>query len=1200
MQIRVPRGLNSAIDIVDRATSMSHIESHTRGALVSIDLNCPADLFYGRKQLIAKFSLTFTTKIVDGFHKSVAIQDAKVGYFEDDHNIGKMVDSPQRPVPQIVGQPETTFRQGTIEIEMQQPEDSSNIRIVVLLEAYPSNMEVTASLSTADGISRPSHAFMSASNLDVAPSPDEQRLQRLLCWTAALGHDTLFEAYLDQGPSILNIEDEFGMTPFSWAALTGQASVVQLALQQAGSDSARKRTKKGFSPLEAAARSRDPNIFETFLRSLKCIKGADSVIPELLPLLELEEIEEELTEAVSGEQTATIRKLVDKLLSIQPDEASKQNWLALRMVKAAESGVLCLVQVLKACGAKVDGTPHGAANTQTFRRNRRRNTPLMSAILNNRTKVAKFLILHGAGSQDDLLAAVEENQHSTIRALLQAGIPVTEEFRNRLIEIANNNKDSTTLMLLKLEKGTGKLATHEHLHPEVDVLFEATVVDFYEDKDPRFQELTVDALMREDVDFFTPSGETIFKWFHLPANNVLGQKALIGKIYQKTPSSAYKVLDPKRWAKRQHEGERGSAHARFMIPACHDFSEAFKHKKKFGNDNKHKHVLLFMPYLHWDEERAMRHRTSLITQNSPFKQWPEIPPDQQKFKREELLLRRYLFDERRADPNSSHVLHIRRTLDQSLYHNLKDTKIRDSDQTVRRYQEELKRNSPAQEKTPFAAIMVDQLWLWILVGSSGKAEAVVTCFPSRDWHDVGMETTGSSQNERILDRRRTTDILQITKSYIQQRPSAVQTPYDLAGVIASRCSRALLDHSSDMLNFAEVYENSISSIMDEEAVLFNTFNSLMQTRTKDDLVRLEALRKHMREKQEKNNNDGGGTSHNEPLHRLAEHISDERQRSILHDTEQHCKEYRMYTLDRDIPDEYDMKLLRRSTGEAKIERLVALLEKFRRFYVLDITREITLLRQIKDIQDELEMMEKIFAEQQEALESMGRIIRTMTQHHLGSNGETQARSSDRTFSHHKVSSGSGTERHRTEGRQDLLSDLMHDDSDSDVDDILGDDYLPGTNVRESSGTGAQSRKSSSINEVPSMIWGDLRERQSLPLRTIARHSKQIKKMNERARNTNTARSRLTRNLIQLSTLVDLKQKQNNMIDTRTARLQAEQSHLMTLQAEKSGRTLMVFTIVTIVFLPLSFIAAFFAIPAKEFDKNNLTLGYVSKITCELH
>jgi hypothetical protein len=56
--------------------------------------------------------------------------------------------------------------------------------------------------------------------------------------------------------------------------------------------------------------------------------------------------------------------------------------------------------------------------------------------------------------------------------------------------------------------------------------------------------------------------------------------------------------------------------------------------------------------------------------------------------------------------------------------------------------------------------------------------------------------------------------------------------------------------------------------------------------------------------------------------------------------------------------------------------------------------------------------------------------------------------------------------------------------------------------------------------------------------------------------------------MQLNTLVDLKQKQNNMIDARTARIQAEQSHLMTIESEKQSRTLMVFTIVTILFVSL--------------------------------
>lgn len=228
-----------------------------------------------------------------------------------------------------------------------------------------------------------------------------------------------------------------------------------------------------------------------------------------------------------------------------------------------------------------------------------------------------------------------------------------------------------------------------------------------------------------------------------------------------------------------------------------------------------------MPYLHWDDETAMQKRSELLeppskaaTSKSAANVAPPLPnirtqnePHESIFRREKMLVEKYLLAELDHDKNSRHLLHVRRTLDQSLYHNLKDTKNRDADQTVRRYQKMLYPGKTPDE-VPFAVIMVDQLWLWILLGPSGKAQAVVTCFPSRDWLDVNDKS-----NSKILDLQRTTDVLQTTKSYIQQRPGAVKTPYDLAGVIASRCSRALLDHSTDMLDFTEVYENSISYIV---------------------------------------------------------------------------------------------------------------------------------------------------------------------------------------------------------------------------------------------------------------------------------------------------------------------------------------------------------------------------------------------------
>ncbi|KAI1171269.1 hypothetical protein F4777DRAFT_65925 [Nemania sp. FL0916] len=74
----------------------------------------------------------------------------------------------------------------------------------------------------------------------------------------------------------------------------------------------------------------------------------------------------------------------------------------------------------------------------------------------------------------------------------------------------------------------------------------------------------------------------------------------------------------------------------------------------------------------------------------------------------------------------------------------------------------------------------------------------------------------------------------------------------------------------------------------------------------------------------------------------------------------------------------------------------------------------------------------------------------------------------------------------------------------------------------------------------------------------------------------------------LTDLLDLKQKHSNALEARFAGDQA-------LIAAKQGQTIMVFTIVTIIFLPLSFIASFFAINFVEWEsKTPLTISYVSK------
>ncbi|KAI7784489.1 uncharacterized protein LA080_009988 [Diaporthe eres] len=93
-----------------------------------------------------------------------------------------------------------------------------------------------------------------------------------------------------------------------------------------------------------------------------------------------------------------------------------------------------------------------------------------------------------------------------------------------------------------------------------------------------------------------------------------------------------------------------------------------------------------------------------------------------------------------------------------------------------------------------------------------------------------------------------------------------------------------------------------------------------------------------------------------------------------------------------------------------------------------------------------------------------------------------------------------------------------------------------------------------------------------------------------------------RALSSLRHLIDLKQKQANFSEAISARELAEQTAknttLQIKQAEETtrqGKTLMVFTVVTIIFLPLSFLAAFFAINVDAFpwnENDKISLNYL--------
>ncbi|KAG9229895.1 hypothetical protein BJ875DRAFT_386354 [Amylocarpus encephaloides] len=205
-------------------------------------------------------------------------------------------------------------------------------------------------------------------------------------------------------------------------------------------------------------------------------------------------------------------------------------------------------------------------------------------------------------------------------------------------------------------------------------------------------------------------------------------------------------------------------------------------------------VFVFMPYLHFETQQKCLEMQRAI--KNAEKIWPSAG---QKLKRaetyDEMLIRAHL-------TSSSVSLHIRRTLDQSFYHNI-DTKYRDDDQVVARYQ--LKDVEPDEHCDP-KIVMVDQCWMWVL----GK-DLVVTSFPQR-WQQPKNDPLN------VLDS--------IIEDINDKTREPIESVHDLAMLVTSRCSGVFDRHrmGDDDYQFLDMFESSIGDATDKESLLFKEFN----------------------------------------------------------------------------------------------------------------------------------------------------------------------------------------------------------------------------------------------------------------------------------------------------------------------------------------------------------------------------------------
>jgi hypothetical protein len=163
-------------------------------------------------------------------------------------------------------------------------------------------------------------------------------------------------------------------------------------------------------------------------------------------------------------------------------------------------------------------------------------------------------------------------------------------------------------------------------------------------------------------------------------------------------------------------------------------------------------------------------------------------------KEEEKLVRVYL--------HHSPPLHVRRTLDQYYYYMLEDTRERDADQVVTRW-------ARKHGKPHHNILMVDQLWIWVIKGSGGQPDRVVSCFPEREGHGSGF-----------LD-----DLQRNVLHHNADKRQPITTSADLVARIVTTCSDIFgWSQEAELVRFLHIFEATVGRVGEGEIRLRNTFD----------------------------------------------------------------------------------------------------------------------------------------------------------------------------------------------------------------------------------------------------------------------------------------------------------------------------------------------------------------------------------------
>ncbi|KAL2277074.1 hypothetical protein FJTKL_00213 [Diaporthe vaccinii] len=272
------------------------------------------------------------------------------------------------------------------------------------------------------------------------------------------------------------------------------------------------------------------------------------------------------------------------------------------------------------------------------------------------------------------------------------------------------------------------------------------------------------------------------------------------------------------------------------------------------NSTTHKDMAVFMPYLHWEtsarrarmakavkailkEEEAKNAKSKYRTKRSATlrqdidKKYKNLFQTQEQKHREMaskmmkktsqptklgkyLMCLAQLWDAMDMEPDERLVrygltspatngkpleplLHIRRTLDQSYFLNLKDTSQRDQDQVVYR--------ATQGHGNLTRVVMVDQLWLWVL-----DEHTVITSFPKR-WGRNKPDSSGIHKSLRVR---------------LDQPGFKVMSAWHLAFIIIDQCSNVFFDRTQPLdlrPEVMDIFAETLGDVNHYTTIAFKVF-----------------------------------------------------------------------------------------------------------------------------------------------------------------------------------------------------------------------------------------------------------------------------------------------------------------------------------------------------------------------------------------